>query len=285
MTVIKIAIQKSGRLFEKSHDLLTKAGLNFRKPNRELLVSVKHFPAEILLLRNDDIPNIVASGACDIGIVGENVIFEKEYDAELETLTKLGFGHCRLSLAAPIELQSFQGKRIATSYPNSLKRYFNKLNIEADILKISGSVEITPMLQMADAICDLVSTGATLKSHGLVEKEQILHSEAVLTANKNALNHENKKELIDSLVLRLNAVLEAKKSSYIMMKAPKASIEKIATLLPGKDKPTVIPLMGDGEQVAIHMVAQSEVFWQTLEDLKKCGASSILVSPIEKMLL
>ncbi len=292
---LRIAIQKSGRLNNDSMDLLYKCGLKLRPTQSSLFCHVENLPIDILFIRDDDIPTLVMDGVCDIGIVGENVLLEQSL-GYLEAGNKkdyivakqLGFSRCRLSIAIAqdkpyVNSASLNGLRIATSYPNIVRNYLSNNNVNAEIMMISGSVEITPGLDMADAICDLVSTGRTLEEHNLKEVEQVLKSQAVLIKSTLALNPQ-KEETFDLLLRRIESVLKAQESKYIMFHAPKTSLPSIKELLPGCESPTIMQLEGSDDKVAVHVVSSEGVFWVTLEKLKHAGASSILVLPIEKML-
>ncbi|MCK4946041.1 MAG: ATP phosphoribosyltransferase [Alphaproteobacteria bacterium] len=292
-TRLKIAVQKSGRLSERSLDLLSKCGITLEKSKDQLLCRAQNFPLDVLLVRDDDIPAFIATDVCQLGIVGENVLFEAQECSEngsfskLETLIKLGFGRCRLSLAVPNEadyndLNFFNGKTIATSYKGLLAQYLQNQNIDAKIVTMRGAVEIAPKTHLADAICDLVSTGSTLTSNGLKEVETILNSQAVLIKNSDMPDDLN--DICTRLVTRMSAVLKARSSRYIVLHAPINALDEIKTVLPGSEAPTIIPLKGCDKQVAVHAVSEEEVFWNTMEDLKAKGASSILVLPIEKMM-
>ncbi|SMF78317.1 ATP phosphoribosyltransferase [Pseudobacteriovorax antillogorgiicola] len=293
MKNLRIAIQKSGRLSEKCLSLLNRCGLQFDNRKRTLISRAKNHPVELMLVRDDDIPHYVRDGVCDIGIVGLNELEEKigcskSPDNPVKVIRSLGFGSCRLSLAwpksVPFEgLESFSGKRIATSYPNILERYLESKSIAAEAVEISGSVEVTPSIGVADAICDLVSTGATLDSNGLKEVITILESEAVLVRSNQTLESEQE-DFLTRLLQRIDGTLLAQNANYIMMNAPKSSIDEIAQYLPGMETPTVVPLSTDSSKVAIHAVAQEDVVWETMEQLKRAGASSILVLPIEKII-
>lgn len=291
---IRMAIQKSGRLSEKSMALLTRCGLNFEWAKDKLFSRCENFPLDLMLLRDDDIPEYVNDGVCDLGIVGMNVLEEKllgRHDTPgdgVVTLKKLGFGNCRLSLAVPNEkeytgLSFFKGLRIATSYPRSLSRFLRQNDIAAKIVEISGSVEVAPALKIADVICDLVSTGTTLKSNGLREVETILKSESVFIKTRQDLPPEKNKE-IERLLRRMEGVMKAAQTKYIMMNAPKDALTKVQALLPGMEHPSVLPLLGDDTRIAIHAVSSEEVFWETMEKLQAVGATSILVLPIEKII-
>jgi ATP phosphoribosyltransferase len=288
---LRIAIQKSGRLAQNSLDLLKRCGLSVNESKRQLLYKVKNFPVDILNVRDDDIPGFVDEGICDVGIIGRNSYEEERLSerglANVAVLKTLGFSRCRLSIALP-ENKNFrsasdlQGMTIATSYCALLKDYLQKNNVKADIVKMQGSVEVAPHLMIADAICDLVSTGATLEANGLVEADTVLRSEAILI-NNNDLNLQ-KRVVADQLVKRIDGVLSASESKYIMLNTEKKFIKDIVKLLPGAASPTIIPLK-DSESCAIHAVCLENVFWQTMENLEKAGAKNILVMPIEKMMI
>ena len=283
MKTLKIAIQKSGRLNEKSVELLKNCGLSFENYKSSLISPVSNFPLEILFLRDDDIPEYVQDGIADLGIVGENVICETE--VEVAYLQKLGFGKCSLKLAIPnkgeIEtLADLNGKAISTSYPNILKKFLKENNVESEIRTISGSVEISPGLGLSDAICDLVSTGGTLKSNGLKPFGDVLHSEAVLIGRKG----EEENPLIVELIQRIQSVLRAKETKYVVLNAEKSQVDEIKSLLPGIKSPTVVPLAEEG-WVAIHTVIPEKDFWSRISQLKAAGAQGIVVMPIEKIIL
>ena len=282
--MLKIAIQKSGRLYEQSVQLLKECGIELNNGNRQLKVKAFNFPAEAYFLRDDDIPQYVADSVADVGIVGENVVFEKEKD--LNIVSKLGFGRCRLSIAVPKNMNylgasNLNGLKIATSYTVLLQKFLTENNLKADIHEISGSVEIAPGIGLADAICDLVSSGSTLFTNNLKEVEVILDSQAVLVANKN-LDEENRK-ILENLLLRINAVKAAKNYKYIMMNAPDRQLENICALLPGMKSPTVVPLAEKGWS-SIQSVVNENDFWEVIEKLKQFEAQGILVVPIEKMI-
>lgn len=282
--MLKIAIQKSGRLYEQSVQLLKECGIELNNGNRQLKVKAFNFPAEAYFLRDDDIPQYVSDNVADVGIVGENVVFEKEKD--LNVVVKLGFGRCRLSIAVPksmnyIEVSDLNGLKIATSYTVLLQKFLNENNLKADIHEISGSVEIAPGIGLADAICDLVSSGSTLFTNNLKEVEVILDSQAILVANKN-LNEENQK-ILDNLILRINAVKAAKNNKYIMMNAPDHQLKNICALLPGMKSPTVVPLAEKGWS-SVQSVVNENDFWDVIQKLKQFEAQGILVVPIEKMI-
>lgn len=283
--MLKIAIQKSGRLYEESVKLLKECGIQLSNGHKQLKTVAENFPLEVYFLRDDDIPQYVYDGVADIGVVGENVLLEKEKDIDL--VYRLGFGKCRLSLAVPKGLNynsinDLSGLKIATSYAGILQKYLNEKGSTAEIHEISGSVEIAPGIGLADAICDLVSSGSTLFTNGLKEVEVILKSEAVLTANKN-LSAENKL-LLEKLLLRINAVNTAKNNKYIMLNAPNSQLKNIFALLPGMKSPTVVPLVEDGWS-SVQSVVNENDFWDVIEKLKQYEAEGILVLPIEKMMM
>ncbi len=283
-TKIRIAIQKSGRLSEKSIALLKECGISFSNGSNALKATSENFPLEILYLRDDDIPQYVADGVADIGIVGENVVLEK--NKKVNKLENLGFGKCRLSLAVRREeaykgLSWFEGKKIATSYPQILKNYLEANNITAEIEEISGSVEIAPCIGLAEGICDLVSTGSTLLSNGLVEVEKVLESQAILISSPTVTPE--KQAIVEKLIFRIKAVLDAKKSKYILLNAPNSSIEGISNIIPGMKSPTVLPLAKEGWS-SLHSVVNEDMFWEVIDQLKDFGAEGILVIPIEKMI-
>lgn len=281
---IIIAVQKSGRLQEGSLSLLKECGFRMSNGSGKLRTQVSNFPAEILFLRDDDIPQYVEDGVADIGIVGENVFLEKNKEGQIAE--HLNFSKCRLSLALPRTeeyhgVEWFQGKKIATSYPVILKQFLNDKNLKADIHEISGSVEVAPSIGLADAICDLVSTGSTLMSNGLKEVEVILKSEAVLI--KGELAHE-KAKLLNELLFRIKSVNTAKKHKYLLLNAPNAAIEQISDVLPGMKSPTITPLGEEGWS-SLHSVVEEDIFWEKIDQLKSLGAQGILVIPIEKMII
>ncbi len=285
MNQLRIAIQKSGRLSEKSLELISEAGISFNNSDRKLLTQSSNFPIELLFLRDDDIPQYVADGVADIGIVGENVILEKK--SLIKTVEKLGFAKCRLSLAIPksVDYDSvkyFNGKKIATSYPNILSTFLKENNIKADIHEISGSVEIAPGIGLADAIFDIVSSGSTLISNGLREVEVVMHSEAIIIGDPNL--SKEKQKILDKLLFRIRSVQKAKCNKYILLNAPESSVEKIAQIIPGMKSPTVVPLAKEG-WVSVHSVLKENDFWQVIDQLQDCGAQGILVIPIEKMII
>jgi ATP phosphoribosyltransferase len=292
---IQIALQKSGRLTEHSMDLLRRCGLKFTQSKDQLFCFGENMPVDLLLVRDDDIPALVSDDVCDLGIVGLNTVHEKRLRMEQDSRSalfdqvyQLDFGHCRLSIAAP-EGASFEGpeslqkRRIATSYVATLTDYLQRNSIDAEIVYFSGAVEIAPKLGRADFICDLVSTGSTLAANRLREVQTILESEAVVIQTRAPLA-QSKQDWVNRILQRLNGVLQVRESKYIMLHAPRSALAEISALLPGSEYPTVIPLDGDGDKVAVHAVCRENVFWETLENLKKAGASSLLVLPVEKML-
>jgi ATP phosphoribosyltransferase len=282
---IKIAIQKSGRLYEDSLKLLKNCGIDLKQGLNKLKTEADNFPLEVYFLRDDDIPQYVEDAVADIGIVGENTVKEKK--RQVTIIEKLGFGKCRLSVAVSRNtsysgLESLNGKKIATSYPVILQQYLNDHQVQAEIHEISGSVEIAPGIGLADAIVDLVSSGSTLFMNGLKEAETILHSEAVLIKN-DTLNNEQL-ALVDKLLFRLRAVKKASNNKYILLNAPNENLKKIIQLLPGMKSPTVLPLAEPGWS-SVHSVLNENEFWDIIEKLKDAGAQGILVVPIEKMIL
>ena len=285
MEILKIAVQKSGRLKEGSMELLKECGLRFINGNNQLKSQSTNFPVEIMFLRDDDIPEYVQDGVADIGIIGENVWIEKNKKTEL--VKKLGFAKCRLSIAVPRDSKitdnnDLNSKRIATSYPVILSKYLKENNISADIHEISGSVEIAPGIGLADAILDIVSTGSTLLSNGLTEIIEIMRSEAVMIRTSTLTTA--KSEILDQLLFRLAAVQNAQSNKYILLNAPNDSVEKISSILPGMDSPTVLPLKKEGWS-SVHSVVNESDFWNKINQLKEAGATGILVVPIEKMIL
>jgi ATP phosphoribosyltransferase len=285
MSKLKIAVQKNGRLSEKSLELLKNCGIKLQNGARVLKSSASNFPIEVLFLRDDDIPQYVEQGIADLGILGQNEVWEKQKNvAELKTL---GFAGCRLSLAIPKEqnyegIKSFTGKRIATSYPNVLSNFFKEQNIEVIIEEIGGSVEIAPGIGLADGIMDIVSTGSTLVMNGLKEVETVAKSEAVLISNKK-LSPE-KSAILDQLLFRIDAVQQSRENKYILLNAPNTQLEKITQILPGMKSPTVLPLAKVGWS-SLHSVIKEDDFWNVIDQLKIAGAEGILVVPIEKMIL
>ncbi len=283
--VLKIAIQKSGRLSDDSIHLLKECGIDLRNVKDRLRTVSENFPIEVFFLRDDDIPEYVEDGVADLGIVGQNVLAEK--NRNIETVEALGFGKCRLSIALPKAVKyegakSLEGKRIATSYPGIVGAYLKKNNIKATVHEISGSVEIAPGIGLSDVIVDLVSSGGTLFMNGLQEAEVILDSQAVLVSNKNLTV--TQKETLDKLLFRIRAVKKAKKSKYVLMNAPNDKLQEIISLLPGMKSPSVLPLAESGWS-SVHSVLSEDEFWDNIEKLKAAGAEGILVVPIEKMIL
>ncbi len=292
---LKVAVQKSGRLTDHSLDLLVRCGLKYSRGKDQLLCYGENMPLDVLLVRDDDIPDLVHEDVCDLGIVGRNVLEEKRLAladrgrrADLEELRVLDFGSCRLAIAVPEQTaydgaDSLQGKRIATTYPFILGQFLRERGIEADIVTLSGAVEIAPRLGRADFICDLVATGSTLAANRLREVETVLNSQAVIVRTPQPLPQE-KQSWLERMLLRIDGVQQVKESKYIMLHAPRTALNEIKRLLPGSESPTVIPLDGFGDKVAIHAVCRENVFWETLERLKAAGASAVLVLPVEKML-
>ncbi|SIT20293.1 ATP phosphoribosyltransferase [Chryseobacterium ureilyticum] len=285
MSKLKIAIQKSGRLYEESLQLLKDCGILVNNGKDQLKVSVDNFPMEIMYLRNSDIPQYLEDGVVDVAIVGENLLIEKQKN--IQTVEKLGFSKCRVSIAVPKEIETddpayFQGKKIATSYPNTLRNFLNQKGIEADIHVISGSVEIAPNIGLADGICDIVSSGSTLFKNGLRETVTLLKSEAVLAQNSQLFPE--KAAILDKFLFRIKAVLKAKNSKYILMNVPNDKIQKVANVLPVLKSPTVIPLAEEGWS-SIHSVIDQERFWEVIDELKENGAQDILIIPIDKMVI
>ena len=288
---IRVAIQKSGRLSERSQEILKNCGLRFARSKDKLFWYGRDFPIDLLLVRDDDIPQLLLEGVCDLGIVGENialeVALERGSEAGLVQLYKLGFGHCRLSVAVPedsgiTDIAGLDGLRIATSYPALTRNLLGKQGVSNEISKLSGAVEIAPSMGTADAISDLVSTGTTLRANHLRELEVLFQSEAALYGRAQGVSDE-KQALIDLLLSRLNGVMLASASKYVMLHAPRNALEKITELLPGVEHPSVMPLEGS-DRIAVHAVCGETVFWEHLEALKAAGASAILVLPVEKML-
>lgn len=285
-TSLRIAIQKSGRLTDKTIDLLKGIGLRFNDYKRNLLVKCRNFDVELLLIRDDDIPEYVQDGVCDLGFVGANVTAET--GANVTSLRDLDYGNCRLSLAAPKNrpinnIQDFDGKKIASSYPNLTKKYLEQHNVTADIVSISGAVEIAPRLKVADAVCDLVSTGNTLEANGLKEMDTILESETQLIRTNKKLSA-GKKELIEKFLQRMDGHQQAERSRYIMMNAPEDAVSTIKDIIPSLKSPTIMPLADNG-MVAVHTVIPIDEFWVVMEKLKSEGATGIVILPIESMIL
>lgn len=292
---LRIAVQKKGRLSDECQDLLKKCGVKFNVMGERLVVHSLNMPIDLLLVRDDDIPGLIMDGVVDLGFVGENVLEETRYDrialnqpSEFIDLRRMDFGGCRLSIAIDKDVeytgpQDLQGKRIATTYPQLLKAYMAERGIDFSTCMLTGSVEVAPRAGLADAIADLVSTGATLEANGLKEVEVIFQSKAKLIQRMGEFAPD-KAALIDRLLTRMNGVQQAKESKYIMLHAPVEKLPQITALLPGAEDPTVLPLSADKTRVAVHLVSAENLFWETMEKLKALGASSILVLPIEKMM-
>lgn len=283
--MLRIAVQSKGRLFEDTMNLLGEADIKISASKRTLLVQSSNFPLEVLYLRDDDIPQSVASGVADLGVVGENEFAERNEEADI--ISRLGFSKCRLSLAIPKDIdykgvEWFNGKKIATSYPGILRRFMDSHNIKADIHVITGSVEISPGIGLADAIFDIVSSGSTLVSNNLREVEVVMQSEALLIGNKQL--SDEKKAIIKEMLFRFEAVRNAEDKKYVRMNAPKARLQEIINVLPGLKSPTIIPL-ADEEWCSVHTVLDQKRFWEIIGKLKEMGAQGILVTPIEKMIL
>ncbi|MDX9947335.1 MAG: ATP phosphoribosyltransferase [Bacteroidales bacterium] len=285
MTRLKIAIQKKGRLSENSHKLLQECGIKFSNGTDVLRTSASNFPVDILFLRDDDIPQYVEQQVADIGILGENIVFEKNRDVEI--LDQLGFAQCRLSLAIPKE-ESYTGpgwfmnKKVATSYPRLLNKYLAENNLTASTEEISGSVEIAPGIGLAEAVCDIVSSGSTLMTNGLKEVEVLLKSQAVVIAGRNL--DQDKKNILEKLLFRIRSVRNARENKYILLNAPLESLHEICKILPGMKSPTILPLEEKG-WCSIHSVVKEDEFWERIDQLRNAGAQGILVIPIEKMIL
>jgi ATP phosphoribosyltransferase len=284
MNTLKIAVQKSGRLSEKSLELLKNCGIKLQNGDRKLKTTAENFPIELLFLRDDDIPQYVEQGVADIGILGENEVWEKAKD--VVEVQNLGFAGCKMSLAVPKDalyngLEYFRNKKIATSYPKILQTYFDTNNITVEIEEIGGSVEIAPGIGLADGIFDIVSSGSTLLMNGLKEVEIVKRSSAVLIANKNLTAEKN--AILDKLLFRIKAVLAAQENKYILLNAPNTAIDAIIKMLPGVKSPTILPLAEAGWS-SIHSVVKEDDFWTVIDNLKTLGAEGILVVPIEKMI-
>ena len=281
--MLRIAVQAKGRLFEETMALLEESDIKLSTTKRTLLVQSSNFPVEVLFLRDDDIPQSVATGVADLGIVGENEFVERQEDAEI--IKRLGFSKCRLSLAMPKDIEYpglswFNGKKIATSYPGILDAFMKSNGVKAEVHVITGSVEVAPGIGLADAIFDIVSSGSTLVSNRLKEVEVVMRSEALLIGNKNM--SKEKKEILDELLFRMDAVKTAEDKKYVLMNAPKDKLEDIIAVLPGMKSPTVMPLAQDG-WCSVHTVLDEKRFWEIIGKLKALGAEGILVLPIEKM--
>ena len=285
MNRLKIAIQKSGRLSENSHRLLEECGIKFSNGTSVLKTSARNFPVDILFLRDDDIPQYVEQQVADIGILGENMVFEKNKDVEV--LEQLDFAACRLSLAIPREdvfagPEYFNNRKIATSYPRLLSQYLSENNITAQIEEISGSVEIAPGIGLADAVCDIVSSGSTLLTNGLREVITILKSQAVIIGNKNL--DDEKRSILEKFLFRIRSVKKSRENKYILLNAPEKAIGEICKILPGMKSPTILPLVEKG-WCSLHSVVREDDFWERIDQLKAAGAEGILVIPIEKMII
>jgi ATP phosphoribosyltransferase len=292
---IKIAVQKSGRLTEHSLELLSRCGLSYSRGKDQLICYGENMPIDVLLVRDDDIPGLVQDDVCDLGIVGLNLVEEVRHRLKargvttlFSEVTPLDFGHCRLSFGMPVGAQyrgpkSLEGKRIATTYPLTVAAFLERAGVTAQVVELSGAVEIAPSLGRADLICDLVQSGSTLKAHDLYEAETILRSRAVLIRTPVEIAA-GKAEWVRRLLQRVQGVLQVKESKYIMLHAPRSALKAITALLPGSEAPTIMPLEGRDDIVAVHAVCRENVFWETLEQLKEAGASSMLVLPVEKML-
>ena len=285
MTKIRIAIQKAGRLNEESIDILKDCGISIDNGKDQLKTSSRNFPMEVFYLRNGDIPQYLRDGVVDIAIIGENVLIEK--GADISIAEKLGFSKCKVSLAVPKSVKynsvkDFEGKRIATSYPNTVQNYLTEKGVKADLHIISGSVEIAPNIGLADAICDIVSSGSTLFKNNLKEVEVMLTSEAVLVVSPEI--SEDRKEILKKLQFRIQSVLRARQSKYVLLNAPNDKLPAVLKLLPGMRSPTVLPLAEEGWS-SVHTVINKDKFWEVIDELKQVGAEGILVCPIEKMVL
>ena len=292
---IKIAVQKSGRLTDHSMELLVRCGLSYSKGRDQLICYGENMPVDVLLVRDDDIPSLVQEDVCDLGIVGVNIIEEsrlafqeKGLSTLFSTISPLDYGHCRLAFGVPDGFEyegpgSLEGKRIATSYPRILRAYLEGQGVGGTVVEFSGAVEIAPSLGRADLVCDLVSSGSTLRAHNLNEADTILESSAALIQTPVDVPKE-KAEWMERLLQRIQGVLLVRESKYIMLHAPRDAVQEIRELLPGSEAPTIIPLEGRDDKVAVHAVCRENVFWETLEQLKEAGASSMLVIPVEKML-
>jgi ATP phosphoribosyltransferase len=292
---LKLAVQKSGRLTDPSLDLLARCGLKLSRGKDQLMGYGENLPLDVLFVRDDDIPDLVQEDVCDLGLVGLNVLEEKRLElasrgqeVKFRIVRPLEFGRCRLSLAMPegagySGLRSIAGKRIATTYPFLLQRFLRERDIPAEIVTLSGAVEIAPRLGRADLVCDLVSTGSTLQANHLREVETVLESHAVLIRTPLELPRA-KQDWAQRLLMRIDGVQQVRESKYVMLHAPRSALAEICRLLPGSESPTIIPLEGHPDRVAVHAVCRENVFWETLESLKKAGASALLVLPVEKML-
>ena len=292
---LRVAVQKGGRLTDNSLDLLERCGLKYSRGRDQLMCYGENMPLDVLFVRDDDIPDLVQEDVCDLGIVGLNVIEEKRLAIEsraghctFEQIQLLDFGRCRLAIAVPADaryagLEDLRGRRIATTYPHTLGQFLRDKGVAAEVVTLSGAVEIAPRLGRADFICDLVSTGSTLAANHLREAETVLESQAAIIRTPVPLPAE-KQDWVRRLLVRIDGVQQVKESKYIMLHAPRSALPEIRRLLPGSESPTVIPLDGPGDKVAVHAVCRENVFWETLESLKNAGASAVLVLPVEKML-
>ncbi|RFF27410.1 MULTISPECIES: ATP phosphoribosyltransferase [unclassified Wenzhouxiangella] len=295
MNRIQIAIQKSGRLADKSLNLLERSGLHFARSKDKLFWYGRNLPVDLLLVRDDDIPRLLIEGVCQLGIVGENVAEEKLLEArqgrpglKLESLRSLDFGHCQLKLAVPEDstaasIADLAGKRLATSYPQLTRRFLEDNGVEADIVMLNGAVEIAPSLGTADAIVDLVSTGTTLRANHLKAIEPVMTSQAALYRCPQRIDADGE-TLLAKLLTRIQGVQQAAETKYVMLHAPRSRLAEISSILPGAESPTILPLEGQEDRVAVHAVCTEQVFWEHLEELKDAGASAVLVLPVEKML-
>lgn len=295
MNRIQIAIQKSGRLADKSLSLLERSGLHFARSKDKLFWYGRNLPVDLLLVRDDDIPRLLIEGVCQLGIVGENVAEEKllevrqrRPEVRLESLGRLDFGHCQLKLAVPENskatcIADLAGKRLATSYPQLTRRFLDDNGVDADIVMLNGAVEIAPSLGTADGIVDLVSTGTTLRANHLKAIEPVMTSQAALYRCPQALDADGER-LLEKLLTRIQGVQQAAETKYVMLHAPRSRLAEISAILPGAESPTVLPLEGQTDRVAVHAVCTEQVFWEHLEELKAAGASAVLVLPVEKML-
>lgn len=283
---LRIAVQNSGRLTGPSLELLHGIGLDFEDQDRKLFSRCRNFDLELLFIRDDDIPEYVQDGVADLGIVGQNVVREEE--AEVEELQELGFGQCSLKLAVPEgasarSAEDLAGSRIATTHPTSLCRYLKERGVDARVITIRGAAEVTPVLDVADAVCDLVSTGTTMRMHDLEPIETLWESRAALVANPNSLEVDDRRALIDRLRVRLRGLLDAKQMKYVTLNAPRSALPEIEEILPGMKSPTVVPL-AEEDMVALHAAVKEEVFWDVMERIKEAGGSEILVLPVEKVM-
>lgn len=283
---LKFALQKSGRLTEDSLSLLRACGLEFEFQKESLYSPTQNFELDILALRDDDIPEFVQDGVADLGIVGENIVVERK--ARVKILNRLGFGACRLMISVPVRspirsIRDLNGKRIATTYSNTLTRFLRSQNVRADIIELSGAVELAPTLNISDAICDIISTGTTARVNGLKPLFTVLRSEAVLIANPDVLMERNKNLLIQRLLIRISGSLQARGKRYVMLNAPISAVSRLKKIIPALKSPTIVPLAEEG-MVAIHSVIAGDVFWDVMERLKQAGASDIIVVPIETLI-